>query len=361
MKTLSTIATTMLLLASAGAAHAGPDGARPRPGEDSFVGPLPASIEPKTPAKSEVKPEVKPDIKPEAKPEPKLQPKTEPKSEPKSEPRSEPKSEPKAEPRAESALERRVAGAAEPRPEAPAEPAVERPASRKELAREESAPLGKPAVKEAAKPAASEGVGMTRTVLALSAVLALIVLAAGVFKKIAARSGGLAGAMGAGGKAPSGILSILGRYPLDRTTTLVLLKVDRRVLLLSQTRGGARLAGATLTTLCEITGADEVASIMAKSSAADGASPAVKFQRALEEETDDVEDEEPKATPDGAALAAVIQAALKHGRQAVAPKPAPVRAAPAVDAAAELRKKLAAMRAKAAVQIDARAKTEVVA
>ena len=103
------------------------------------------------------------------------------------------------------------------------------------------------------------------------------------------------------------------------------------------------------------------AASVAKSSAADGGSPAAKFQRAMEE-ADFGKDEEPAARPEpsGAALAAVIQAALKQGRQAVAAKPA-AKATPGVDAAAELRKKLAAMRAKAAVQVDARPRTEVVA
>lgn len=354
MTNLLKIGTTLALVVLAGGAQAGPEASRPRPGEESYIGPAPAGLEPKTAPearpqpdrKPETKPETKPEIKPEFKPDPKV----------------EPVPSAGAEPRAD----RLAQGAAEPRPEPKLDPVPEtagRAGIRKDAAaREESAPLGKPAVKAEAQPAAaSGGVGTTRTVLALSAVLALIVLAAGVFKKLAARTGGLAAAMGAAGKAPSGILSILGRYPLDRTTTLVLLKVDRRVLLLAQTRGGARLGAGSLTTLCEISGADEVASIMAKSSAADGGSPAAKFQRALEE-ADFGEDEAPAARPEpaGAALAAVIQAALKQGRQAVAAKPA-AKPAPGLDAAAELRRKLAAMRAKAAVQVEARPRTEVVA
>jgi flagellar biogenesis protein FliO len=81
------------------------------------------------------------------------------------------------------------------------------------------------------------------TFLPLLFVIGLIVALAAVARGIIKNKGGLVGAMGAGGRAPSGVLEVLGRYPVARGSTLVLLKLDRRVLLLAQSRGG-KLGGA---------------------------------------------------------------------------------------------------------------------
>jgi hypothetical protein len=87
-------------------------------------------------------------------------------------------------------------------------------------------------------------------------------------------------ALGAGGRAPSGILEVLGRYPVGRGSTLILLKMDRRVLLLCQGRGG-KLGGTTMTTLTEVTDAEDVASILLKVRDEEGDTLASKFQGLL--------------------------------------------------------------------------------
>jgi flagellar biogenesis protein FliO len=222
---------------------------------------------------------------------------------------------------------------------------------------------------------ATTGLGVTRTILSLSVVIALILLIAGVVKKLSGRVGGLTAALGAAGKAPSGILSILGRYPLDRSTTLILLRVDRRVLLLCQTRASGRFGSGTacVVTLSEFASEADVASIVAKATAADGKAPSQRFQQALEDEG--VLPEEPaparpapaakpaKKQTEQEALAAMLRAALeasKAERPAAAPatpKPSKIGGS---DAAAELRTRLAAMRAKAALGGNPR-RTEMVA
>ncbi len=133
-----------------------------------------------------------------------------------------------------------------------------------------------------AAPSEAPGAGATalRTGLSLGAVLALLLGGAWVLKKLAGGSGTLLAAAGPGGRAPSGLLEVLGRYPLARGTTLMLLRVDRRVLLVSHSGGGVR-AGSTVSTLCEITTPEEVASIVSKVRDADGESLAKKFAAVL--------------------------------------------------------------------------------
>lgn len=314
--------------------------------QETFVGPMP------------VMPEPKPDPKPEPKPTPIIEPKLESKPEP----------------------------VAEPAPSAPI-PQVRTEAARREAAMplasreamiEASAATPRSASSGTVPANPTGGLGLARTVLSLAAVLALILLIAGVVKKWSARVGGLAAAVGVGGKAPSGILSILGRYPLDRATTLILLKADRRVLLLSQSKTPGRLGVgfgmSTLATLCEFTSDLEVAALIAKAEAADGKTPSQRFQRALEDE--EIEADEPakparsavkKQTPQEA-LADVLREALRVSkneapatRPATRPvaKPAP-KPAPSGDAASDLRAKLAAMRAKAAMGTSVR-RTEIAA
>lgn len=120
-----------------------------------------------------------------------------------------------------------------------------------------------------------------RTMLALGGVLALAVASGAVARRLARGQGGLRASLGAGGRAPAGIMEILGRYPVGRGSTLVLLKLDRRVLLLSQSAGGRLGAGAGMSTLCEITDPEEVASILVKSRDADGDSMSERFRSML--------------------------------------------------------------------------------
>ena len=59
-----------------------------------------------------------------------------------------------------------------------------------------------------------------RAGLDVALVLGLIFGLAVVAKKVSGKGGGLMGAMGPGGKAPAGLLEVLGRYPLARGQTL---------------------------------------------------------------------------------------------------------------------------------------------
>ncbi|MCK4872439.1 MAG: flagellar biosynthetic protein FliO [Phycisphaerales bacterium] len=125
----------------------------------------------------------------------------------------------------------------------------------------ESLPLGQT---ERASPTTAEAtgygaIGVMRTLGALVVVIVLALLLKMVIKRAASARGGLAVMLSAGGRAPSGVMEVLGRYPISRSTTLVLLKLDRRVLLLSQTPAGFQ-------TLADIIDADDVASILSKTS-----------------------------------------------------------------------------------------------
>ena len=122
------------------------------------------------------------------------------------------------------------------------------------------------------------GEGWWRTAGALALVIAIVVLLGVAVRALGRRGGGLLGAIGPGGRAPAGILQVLGRYPIGRGQTLLLLKLDRRVLLLCQSFG-ARAGGAR--TLCELTDPEEVASMLAFVSEADGRSLGAKFREAV--------------------------------------------------------------------------------
>lgn len=111
---------------------------------------------------------------------------------------------------------------------------------------------------------------LVRTVGALSVVIALIFVSRRVLVKLSGTAGGLPGQFGAGGRAPSGLVEIIGRYPVARGHTLVLLRLDRRLLLLGH-------SGEGFTTLSELTDPDEVASILIKARDEEGESMAARF------------------------------------------------------------------------------------
>ncbi|MCC6676950.1 MAG: hypothetical protein IT436_07390 [Phycisphaerales bacterium] len=111
-----------------------------------------------------------------------------------------------------------------------------------------------------ATPARTVGIGQVAG--ALGFVLALILIVFKAIRQGARAKGGLMAAAGPGGRAPSGVLSVLGRYPLARGQTLLLLKLDRRVLLVAQTVGSR--GGPALATLTELTDPEEVAAISAR-------------------------------------------------------------------------------------------------
>ncbi len=145
----------------------------------------------------------------------------------------------------------------------------------------ESLPLGRAAgsmLEDAhAQPSRSttSGAGWwSQTILALLFVIGLIFALRWGAQKLARRSSGIAWQMGPAGRAPSGVLEVLGRYPVARGQSLVLLRMDRRVLLLGQTSAG-------FATLSEVCDPEEVASLLVKTRDEEGASMAAKFNELL--------------------------------------------------------------------------------
>lgn len=219
-------------------------------------------------------------------------------------------------------------------PERPAPLAVElrtqdaRPITNSTPASGDQRPLGRAAAESphsgSTPPATGAGdLSVSRTSMALAAVLALIFVIAAIFKKLP-RGGALGAALLAAGRAPSGVIEVLGRFTLSRGVTLILLKVDRRVVLISQT--GQR-SSASLSTLCEMADADEVASIIAKCRSDAGETITSRFQSTL--------------TRADRTTAAVQPTAARRPVRTPAPAPTP----DATQVSAALRARLAAMRA----------------
>lgn len=119
-------------------------------------------------------------------------------------------------------------------------------------------------------PAASAQFDTSRTIAALVVVVALIFLVRWGLRKTALRMGGFASQLGPGGRAPSGVLAVLARYPVGRGQTLVLLQLDQRILLLNQSSDGFR-------PLAEITDPEEVASLIIKTRDEESESLSSKF------------------------------------------------------------------------------------
>ncbi len=91
------------------------------------------------------------------------------------------------------------------------------------------------------------GFGTLKSVGALAVVIGLIFLLKPIIRKLGgpmARVGG-----------PSGVMEILAKYPFVKGQVFVLVKIDRRILLLCQTAQNS-------TTLCEYSDPDEVASLL---------------------------------------------------------------------------------------------------
>ena len=82
--------------------------------------------------------------------------------------------------------------------------------------------------------------------------LSLLVIAAVCMRRFGGRAIGLAG-----GPRPSGVVSVLGRFPFGRSASLVLLECGPKVLLLHQQAG----KGGAVSTLSEFANRDEVAEL----------------------------------------------------------------------------------------------------
>lgn len=128
------------------------------------------------------------------------------------------------------------------------------------------------------EPQQEPGGSTMRSILSLGGVVAGAVGLGALVRKVARRWGGLMASIGPGGRAPSGLLEVLGRFPVSRGCTLVLLKLDRRVLLVSQS---ASRHGAGMNTLCEITDPEEVAAILVKARDEEDESQARRFEAML--------------------------------------------------------------------------------
>lgn len=128
----------------------------------------------------------------------------------------------------------------------------------------------------------SPRVGTPQALLALAGVVCLILALGWVVRRVARSSGGLGASLGAGGRAPAGLVEVLARYPMAARQTLVVLRFDRRVLLCSMTPG-SRSSAAGMTVLTELTDPEDVASVLLKTRDEAGESIARSFERSLGE------------------------------------------------------------------------------
>ncbi len=165
----------------------------------------------------------------------------------------------------------------------------------------ESRPLAGPRAVSTTRPPAAPGDGsLLTTGLALAGVVGAILVIGLIVRRAAQGRGGLMSQLGPGGRAPAGVLEVLGRYPVARGASLVLLKLDRRILLVSQTQ--TRRSGVTMSTLAELTEPEEVASLLIKTREEEGASMARRFQEILSREGS-LDTEPPQAEPSPRLLA----------------------------------------------------------
>jgi hypothetical protein len=197
--------------------------------------------------------------------------------------------------------------------------------------------------------------GLMSMAVPLATVVGLALVCAVVLRKTFSVGGGLAGAMSAGGKSPAGILEVLGRYPISRGQSLVLLRLDRRVLLLSHSQG-ARGAAAAMSTLAELADPEDVASILLKVQEAEDTSASKQFARLMSQARDGegvtgVDDARARSTtPDGDAIEMWSDAGSATGRTASIPLTK--LGGGAADPVRALRERIAAMKGGANASIQ---------
>ncbi|MFO0833114.1 MAG: hypothetical protein U0637_14880 [Phycisphaerales bacterium] len=150
----------------------------------------------------------------------------------------------------------------------------------------ESKPLGLPRAASSSVPPpattpATLGSAAMRTGASLAAVVLLIGGAALGFKTLA-KKGVIPSTLGTGARAPSGLLEVLARYPMGGGQVLVVLKFDRRILLVCQSAAkGLRRTGLPINPICEISEPEDVASVLLKVRGKEQAAMAEKFQQLL--------------------------------------------------------------------------------
>jgi flagellar biogenesis protein FliO len=127
--------------------------------------------------------------------------------------------------------------------------------------------------------------GWTQTIVALLGVILLILGLGQLYKRLARSQGSLTSKLGAGGTAPAGLVEVIGRYPISRGMTLIVMRFDRRVLLLSHASStkGRSARGASMQTLCELSDPEDIASILLKARSDAGESIAQSFEQTLRE------------------------------------------------------------------------------
>lgn len=130
----------------------------------------------------------------------------------------------------------------------------------------------------AEEPAAGSG-GWVRSLASVAMVVGLILVLAAAARFFSRRSGSVAAMIGPGGRAPSGVIEVLARYPVGRGQVLVLLRIDRRVLLLSQSVSGK---GGAFTTLSQFDDPSEVAAILRQTRDEASESVSARFRQAME-------------------------------------------------------------------------------
>lgn len=179
---------------------------------------------------------------------------------------------------------------------------------------------------DADDPASSSSNSLVRTVSGLGLVVGLIFLLRWGVKHAAVRMGTMSAQLGPAGRAPSGVLSVLARYPAGRGQSFVLLKLDQRVLLLNQTPDGFRL-------LTQMTEPEEVASILIKTRDEQGESIASRFSSLLRRFESDPDVVDRDVYPEGNAAPARVSS--------VFPDTAAERITGADDPLASIRQRLA--------------------
>lgn len=185
--------------------------------------------------------------------------------------------------------------------------APEVPTSVREAAKDANAPRSKLEAMPLGKPIAipREGAGQAdatvtpstlggnavRTASALLVVLMLL-MGCALLVKWMGKKGYLPSSFGGGmlaanqARAVSGLLEVLARYPVAGGSTLVVMKFDKRVLLLHQSRSKGWRGPTEMTTLCELSQPEDVASILLRTRAEEDSKRAAEFEAALRREDD---------------------------------------------------------------------------
>lgn len=164
-------------------------------------------------------------------------------------------------------------------------PPVEHDAASMRTARLESLQLGdrppSPEMSDARSASSPAGsVGFARTLGAMAGVVGLAFACAFGWRWLAQKRGGLIASLGPAGRAPSGVIEVLARYPVARTQKLVLLRVGRRVVLTCQS-GSVRGGAGSMSTLAEFSDADEVAALLRAVRQTDNTGSQAEFRDAL--------------------------------------------------------------------------------